>query len=196
MKPLRQSVQRQRRMMGFTIVELIIAVAVLAILVSIAVPSFREISLRNRGSSAANSLLADLALARNEAVKNARTAYVEARGGDWSEGWTVWVDTDGSGNRGDDEPILRSHDPIDSPDMPDENSFTLSAVSGVNAGGASADRIGFAPLGQIREPDNGARFGVCRPDHDAGKSVGIRVDLSGRAETVRDLRVLNLGCGG
>lgn len=193
MNPCRKTVPRYRPATGMTIVELIIAVAILAILVSIAAPSFREISLRNRSTSAANSLLADLALARNEAVKTARTAFIEARGR-WSDGWIVWVDADGNGSRGGGEPILKQQDPVDSPDMDTSNAFALRAVSGINAGGSDLVRIGFAPLGQVREPDDGARFAICRPDGDAAKSVGIRVDLSGRAESVRDLRVLNLGC--
>lgn len=195
MSPCRSTVPRFRSMVAVTVIELIIAVAILAILVSIAAPSFREISLRNRSSTATNSLLADLALARNEAVKSARTAYVEARG-DWSEGWFVWVDADGDGRRGGDEPILRQQGPVDSPEVHARSAFVLSAVSGTNGAGTDLARVGFAPLGQIREPNNGARFALCRPDGDVAKSIGVRLDLSGRAESVRDLRMLNLGCDG
>src|SRR5690606_14778958 len=87
----RTAAPRSRPVTGFTVIELIITVAVLAILIAVATPSFRELSLNNRTTSATNNLLADLALARNEAVKTARPAFVSARG-TWSEGWIVWVD--------------------------------------------------------------------------------------------------------
>lgn len=183
-----------RPMAGFTVIELIITVAVLAILVAIATPSFRELSVNNRTTAATNNLLADLALARNEAVKTARVAYVTATGGNWGNGWMVWVDADGNGSRGSEEPVLREQDAVDSPDMADENTFDLGGFSGAAAGGAAIAELAFGPLGQIRTPDDGARFSICRPDGDAVKSAGIRVDISGRAQSVRDLRTLNLGC--
>jgi len=185
---------RLRSMTGFTVIELVITVAVLAILVAIATPSFRELSVNNRTTAATNNLLADLALARNEAVKTARNAYVTSRGSDWSNGWIVWVDADGNGSRGGEEPVLRQQDPVDSDTMAAGNSFDLNALSGTTTGGAAIAELAFGPLGQIRIPDDGARFSVCRPDGDVTKSAGIRVDISGRAQSVRDLRTFNIGC--
>lgn len=180
---------------GFTVIELVITVAVLAILVAIATPSFRELSLNNRATSATNNLLADLALARNEAVKTARTAFVTANGGNWNNGWAVWVDANGNGTRDTaSEPLLREQPRVDSADMPAENRFVLSGVAGATSGSTAISRIGFGPLGQVREPADGARFAICRPDGDRPKSRGIRIDLSGRAESVRGLGAVNLSC--
>jgi type IV fimbrial biogenesis protein FimT len=182
---------------GFTVIELVITVAVLAILVAIATPSFRELSLNNRATSATNNLLADLALARNEAVKTARVAYVTATGGNWSNGWAVWVDANGNGSRDTaSEPILREQPRIDPADMATENRFVLSAVAGAASGSTAITRIGFGTMGQSREPDNGARFAICRPDGEETKSRAIRVDLSGRAESVRDVTLVGMGCRG
>lgn len=189
----RTAAPRSRPVTGFTVIELIITVAVLAILIAVATPSFRELSLNNRTTSATNNLLADLALARNEAVKTARPAFVSARG-TWSEGWIVWVDADGNGSRGADEPVLRQQDPVDATDMPTENSFVLSAVSGATSGSTAIDRVGFGAMGQAREPDDGARFSVCRPDGDREKSAGIQVELSGRARSIRGLGEFGLTC--
>jgi type IV fimbrial biogenesis protein FimT len=177
---------------GVTLIELIIAVAVLAILITVAAPSFREISLRNRATSIANSLLADLALARNEAVKTARMGYVSSRG-NWRSGWIVWVDANGNGSRDDDEPILRQQDAVEDEDADASNQFTVQTLSGFSGGG-SVSAIGFAPLGQLRVPDDGARIGICRPDRDEEKSLGIRIDLSGRAQSIRNLRAMDMGC--
>lgn len=177
---------------GFTLVELMIALAVLAILVAVATPSFREMSLNNRSTTVINSLLADLALARNEAVKAGRNAHVTARSGVWNQGWELWIDANGNGSRdGADEPVLKEYDAINGSHGAD-NSFTLRAVGGVS--GAAADEIVFGAMGQTRQPDDGARVTLCRPDGDPDRSTGIRIDLSGRAQSVRNLSGLGLGC--
>jgi type IV fimbrial biogenesis protein FimT len=61
---------------GFTLVELMITVAVAAVLVMIAVPSFNNIINANRLSTAANGIVGALNVARMEAIKrNAGTQF-------------------------------------------------------------------------------------------------------------------------
>lgn len=79
---------------GFTLIELMITVAVLGILLAIAVPSFMDAVLGSKLSSAANSLVANAYLARGEAIK--RNAVVQIctgsscpGSGDWEQGWIV-----------------------------------------------------------------------------------------------------------
>ena len=59
-----------RRQNGFTLVELMVTVAVLAILSTIAYPSFQSTIRSNRVATTTNELIASLALARSEAIKN------------------------------------------------------------------------------------------------------------------------------
>lgn len=80
--PVLRSLQRSG---GFTLVELMVTLAVAAILLGIAVPSFRDMLERNRVASQSNDLLSGLQAARSEAVrKNATHRFCTA-----STGWVV-----------------------------------------------------------------------------------------------------------
>lgn len=99
MKKSKPRIQRPTGASGFTILELMITVAVLAILLGIAVPSFTEIIRQNRLSTQTNDLLTATAVARSEAVKRgARVSICPANGNtcsgvsEWSSGWLVFTD--------------------------------------------------------------------------------------------------------
>lgn len=84
---------------GFTLVELLVTISVMAILLVIAVPSFTDVTLGSKLSSYANSLAASAYLARSEAIKtnNSATLCVSSNGtscaaGGWEQGWIVFRD--------------------------------------------------------------------------------------------------------
>lgn len=74
---------------GFTVIELMIVVAIIAVLAAIAAPSFREIMARNRIKTVATDLQIALLRARSEAIKRNADMTVSANGGDWRAGWTT-----------------------------------------------------------------------------------------------------------
>lgn len=84
---------------GFTLIELMIAIALLGILLALAMPSFSDIIRRMRIESAASSLSVAFATARSEAVKRGRNISVCkssngtacASSGDWSTGWVIYA---------------------------------------------------------------------------------------------------------
>lgn len=93
-----------RGKLGFTLIELMITIAVAAILLTIALPSLRDFILNNRLTSVTNDLVADLALARAEAIRrgsrvticasdNAGTSSATCSGTDWSLGRLVFSDS-------------------------------------------------------------------------------------------------------
>jgi type IV fimbrial biogenesis protein FimT len=74
---------------GFTLVEMMVALAVAAILASIAVPSFRSFTANQAVRSASFHLTTDLMFARSEAVKRNATVTLAPSGGDWKSGWSL-----------------------------------------------------------------------------------------------------------
>jgi type IV fimbrial biogenesis protein FimT len=106
---------------GFTLVELMVTLAIAAIILTIAVPSFWSIVQNNRASTQANELITALSLARSEAVKRGapvslcpsadQDACVSAST-NWAVGWIVFVDTNNDGNRQTAEPLLRVWGPL------------------------------------------------------------------------------------
>lgn len=81
---------------GFTLIELIVTLAVLAIVMSIALPSMSNFGLGSKLSSYANSLISSIHFARSEAIKRNQvvTLCVSANGasctsGGWEQGWIV-----------------------------------------------------------------------------------------------------------
>lgn len=102
-----------RQVTGFTLVELMVTVAVAAILLAVALPSFQGSLRSNRVATATNEALASLALARSEAIRNTRGAGVCASangsscGANWNSGWLVWSDADSDGAIDAGETIVR-----------------------------------------------------------------------------------------
>jgi len=84
-----RTVSRMSSARGFTIVEVVVAMTVLALLISLAAPMYNSITASNRTRAAAYSLVASLALARSEAVKRNVTVSVSPAGTGWQDGWEV-----------------------------------------------------------------------------------------------------------
>lgn len=101
--PSRKSgVRRQRpatSVQGFTLVELMVSIAVLSIIVSLAAPSFAETIAANRLTTQADALKAALSLAHAEAVRRAQPVTLRATDADnFLKGWNVFPDADADGS--------------------------------------------------------------------------------------------------
>jgi len=79
------------RCLGFTLTELMITIAIIGIVTSIAVPSFSKMLERNRLKEAAQSLKSDLLFARTQAIKTSQNIVVSrstGNSGAWCYGLT------------------------------------------------------------------------------------------------------------
>ena len=91
---------------GFTLAEVLIVLAIAAILLAIGISNFRPFIDQSRFTSAANDMVTAINLARSEAVFRGRPVAVQQKGVSWAEGWTIFMDPERDGLR-DLEPILR-----------------------------------------------------------------------------------------
>lgn len=142
-----------RRQLGFTLTELIVVTAIVAILLSIAAPSYRYVTNANRASAEINALLGDLMYARAEAIRQG-AAVVVCTSADsqscaavttWEGGWVACVANAG-GTCDNTTEVLRVQKAFTSTDTlrPDANSNAAAIrfgrtgfATGINAAGAT-----------------------------------------------------------
>lgn len=112
---------------GFTLIEMMVTIAIVGIFASIALPSFSSLIKSNRISTGTNELVSNLLLAKSEALKRSQTVSLcpssdqtSCNGLDeYATGWIVFLDCDGN-NATDDtvddcvEEIIKVQDGIDS----------------------------------------------------------------------------------
>jgi type IV fimbrial biogenesis protein FimT len=87
---------RIRHCKGFTLVELMVSVAVFVILLVVAIPSLGPFLQRQRVKGATMDIAATVVLARSEAIKRNAVVTVTSTtaNSDWSKGWAVTAGTD------------------------------------------------------------------------------------------------------
>lgn len=82
-----------RLIKGFTLIELLVVISLIAILASLAAPSFNDLRINQKISSYSSDLFASLLQARNESLKLSKPVTVAPiNSGDWTSGWNIFVD--------------------------------------------------------------------------------------------------------
>ncbi|GAB4118970.1 MAG: hypothetical protein Tsb0027_12790 [Wenzhouxiangellaceae bacterium] len=120
---------------GYTIVEIMIAIAILAILTALAMPSLQQFMARNELVGTSNALITGINLARTEAVTRSTAVAIcpstdgaSCSGGDWESGFLVFVDDDNNSSFNGGEELIRAESGYTNP------AITIDGSGGVNNG--------------------------------------------------------------
>ena len=175
-----QSTRLQKN--GFSLLELMIALAIAAILLGLAVPSLQSFVGSSEMSATNNQFVYSLQTARSEAIKRAGPVGLcpsadpladepSCGSGNYANGWIVFVDSDASGTRSAaDEVVLQSE--AVSP------AFTFTADT------VFADRIYFNGSGTSTNPTGIPQSGSVRIDYKGGSAKrDVKVAANGRITT-------------
>ena len=114
---------------GFTLLELMVVLAIVAIMTTLAVPSFLRLIQSGTMASAANGFLADMRYARSQSIQRGRSVVMcrsnapeapsphcdsdaGAGGAGWVSGWIIFLDTSHDADKQASELLLRVGSPI------------------------------------------------------------------------------------
>ena len=112
-------------MLGFTMIELMITIAIATILLALAIPNFTRFIRQSQYTSAGNELVTGFNYARNEAINRQRAVAIAANGGAWINGWQAFLDTNRNAVFDGTDVVLRQGNAITGIDI--TSSFTAAA---------------------------------------------------------------------
>ena len=159
----------QRSTSGFTLVELLVVVAIAAVLAAIGVPSWRAFSEKLQLTGASDAFVAGLHLARSEAIKrhdrvalckSADGVFCAAAGG-WDQGWIIFHDRNNNGRREEPEQILRRQQ-------------ALPAALRLTGNLSVAEYVSFVPTGATKLVGGGFQAGTLTVCWESGRTAQAR----------------------
>ena len=180
----------KRRSRGFTLYELMITIALAAVIFGIGVPAFRDFSRNGRLSGAANEMLVTVTTARNEALRRSvRTTFCPAEDPESKEavcdeeataGFISFVDVNGNCQRDGDEDVIVSsfvtHTDINAGNNILCVGYAANGFRVPTAGTPSNAHIIFCDYRGVNPIADSSKYSYAR---------GIEIGATGRAATTR-----------
>jgi type IV fimbrial biogenesis protein FimT len=173
-------------MTGVSLLELMVVIAIAAILMGIAVSSYKSITITSRISGEINGLLGDMQYARSEAINQGQNVVIcvstdgvtcAANNTNWNQGWIVFVDPTGAKAGGNAALVLRRQ-------------VAFSTNSG---GGGTGDTLGDGVTSNVSFDREGLALGLLNTMNGAGGAL-IPLHSSPLDPTkTRCLQVTNVG---
>ncbi len=172
---------------GFTLLELMITLAIAAILLSVGVPSFRTLIKDSHLTTANNDLVTAFNVARSEAVKRGLRVTVCksanqtscATSNNWDQGWLVFTDENNNGiYNSATETLLRVHGAMEA---------SVTAVGG----GTVASNVSYVSSGKSQQAGGGLQSGtiLVRDERAGPYGRNLTISQTGRVNTVTGVTV-------
>jgi len=164
------------RRAGFTLIELMITIAIIAILAAVAAPSMRDLVKNARMTSLVNDFMTDLSVARGEAVKRGvRATMCTSNTGtgctatEWRFGWIIFAETvTANGAVDTDEPILKVSPMINGANENPPTRITSTA----NPLNGTINYIDFRPSG-VTSPGGAGAIDIYMCDSRRTDAAGV-----------------------
>jgi type IV fimbrial biogenesis protein FimT len=178
------------KIIGFTLIEVLITVTIVSILLAIAVPSYQQLVINNRMTTQANEFLTMLNYTRSEAVKrNTRVTMCKSSDGatctvtaltsstaSWQSGWIVFVDGSTAGILDGTDTVLKVQGALSGNSTLVGNANVINYVSYTSSGQARLNNGGM----------QGGTFYLCSPDvTQDGRNI-ILTQSTSRVRVERD----------
>ena len=146
---------------GFTLIEVMIVVAIVGVLMGIGVPAMRNFVMNSRMTAAVNDIAISLTLARSEAIKRGQNITITQTSGAWVNGWSV---------KDADNVILQNVDAM-------ESATTLVLDTGKTS-------LVYASTGRLTTSPTVETFTLC-DDRNGETGREITISATGRVSTAK-----------